>query len=223
MSTEELSSTKTPPASTSSRLTLVRSTPGDTTFIQTDPHYTSTKLDNFDLSSHRGIFILGGSVGFVLLVITGLSVFVGVLYWKRGSPSNILPPPIPHQFRRVAPDAVLYRVSPPEHQDRGSVITIQSNVYDEIPGDNDSSTPDDSIASVDSLSLSRGTTSDSSMSDSSMSDGILHHIACPSSESSLSDDYLHPTTPYKGTSATNNTAERLSSDTSSSSEAVMYS
>ncbi|KAK7089056.1 hypothetical protein V1264_024321 [Littorina saxatilis] len=128
------------------------------------------------------IYIMGGVIGFVLLVLTILAVFVGVLFWKRGRSRRLPPPPpAPHNFRRAVADVVMFHAQAAGLRDSDSFASAQGHEYDEIPDDTDLSKSDDSLPTLDSTAVS----------DSSMSD-CLHHIACPSSNSSLPEDYLHP-------------------------------
>ncbi|XP_070183105.1 uncharacterized protein [Littorina saxatilis] len=94
-----------------------------------------------------------------------------------------LSPPSPHTFRRPAPDAVAFHIQPDVEDGRVSFLSVQDHVYEVIPGE-DSTSSDDAFDafSPDSSPVSHSTTSDDS----------LLHIACPSSDSSLPEGYLHP-------------------------------
>ncbi|XP_070201699.1 uncharacterized protein [Littorina saxatilis] len=155
-----------------------------------------------------GLFILGGVVGLVLLIVIVLSICVGVLFWKRGRPRRLPPPPAPHHVRRAACDRVVVHAA--RRDSRVSSDCSQGNEYAEIQDDTDLSRSESSLAS-----LPMSTVSDSSMSD------CLHHIACPSSDSSLPEDYLNPVASFGGTAAIVNSNDD-NSNSSSSSEAVMY-
>ncbi|XP_070203489.1 uncharacterized protein [Littorina saxatilis] len=122
------------------------------------------------------------------------------------------PPPAPHNVRRAAGNAVMFHAA---QDDRDSFVSVQVHDYAEIPDDTDLSNSSRTLTSLDSYPQSP-------VSDSSMSDDYLHHIACPSSDSSLPEDYMHPVESHvEALSAT--VTKRPASDSSSSSEAVMYS
>ncbi|KAK7105470.1 hypothetical protein V1264_016842 [Littorina saxatilis] len=123
-------------------------------------------------------YLLLGFIGFVLLIVV---VLFAVFSWKHRA-RRLPPPPAPHNVRRARCGAVMFHAA----QD-GSDSTVSMHEYAEIPDDDDSSTHENSQRSVHASSLSA-----SSLSDSSMSDDCLHHIACPSTDSSLPEDYLNP-------------------------------
>ncbi|KAK7089432.1 uncharacterized protein [Littorina saxatilis] len=72
----------------------------------------------------------------------------------------------------------MFHVQPAAQDNRDSFISVHDHIYSEIP--DDSETSDESVHSNASSPLSEG----------SLSDDFLRIIACPSSNSSLSDDDL---------------------------------
>ncbi|XP_070203315.1 uncharacterized protein [Littorina saxatilis] len=111
-----------------------------------------------------------------------------------GRRSSLTPPspPAPHTFRRPAPDAVAFHIQPDVEDGRVSFLSVQDHVYEVIPGEDSTSSDDAFDASPpDSSPVSHSTTSDDS----------LLHIACPSSDSSLPEDYLHPVAPDEDASS----------------------
>ncbi|XP_070201296.1 uncharacterized protein [Littorina saxatilis] len=177
----------------------------ETTGISSSPPPTTAASQNGS-GTQVGFFILGGVVGFVLLVVTILSICMGVLFWKRGRPRRLPPPPpAPHNARRAAGNAVMY---PAAQGGSDCSVSVLGHEYAEIPDDTDTGKSNSTLTSVHS----------SPMSD--MSD-CLHHIACPSSDSSLPEDYLNPVaSSWEAVAIATIKEERCIS--SSSSEAVMY-
>ncbi|KAK7105563.1 hypothetical protein V1264_016927 [Littorina saxatilis] len=166
----------------------------DTSTIKTTLHQTTNGGEGQG-DSLKAVSILGGVVGFVLLIVAVLAVCVGILFWKRGRSRRLPPPPpAPHNVRRAVHCG-------------SQALSTHGHEYDEIPDDVDMNKSESSLASVHSLPVS----------DSSMSDDCLHHIACPSSDSSLPEDYLNPVA-----SAWDVVTTIKEENSSSSSEAVMY-
>ncbi|XP_070182412.1 uncharacterized protein [Littorina saxatilis] len=172
-------------------------------------HKDTPDKENLGITQPVLLLVLG-AVGFIVLCLLIMAVFLGRLY-RRGAIVNLLPAPAPHNVRRAAGNGVRFRVSSVGESDRESFVSVLGHDYSEIPEEVVTAPSADNQAS----------TSSSSVSDSSMSD-CLHHIACPSSDSSLPEDYLHPVeSDVDEPSAT--VTKRPASDSSSSLEAVVYS
>ncbi|XP_070203301.1 uncharacterized protein [Littorina saxatilis] len=88
-----------------------------------------------------------------------------------GRSPGLPPPPAPHTFRRPAPDAVMFRVQPDGQDGRVSFLGVQDHTYEVMPGE-------------------ESTDSDPTASDSTSNADCFLHIACPSSDSSLSEEDL---------------------------------
>ncbi|KAK7106172.1 hypothetical protein V1264_017459 [Littorina saxatilis] len=174
-------------------------TPAKTTIVAvtTTVKVTST-TEASTLSFHAGLYIMGGCIGFVLLVVTALAIFVGRLYMKKGRLRRLPPPPAPHNVRRAVGNAVMFHAG---QDDCDSFVSMQGHEYAEIPDSSDLSTSHNTSTSSDTYPVS----------DSSMSDDCLHYIACPSSDSSLPEDYLHPVASASGDAAPDTPREAPSS------------
>ncbi|XP_070175750.1 uncharacterized protein [Littorina saxatilis] len=147
--------------------------------IKTEGHLTGASLG--DVQSH--IVILLGVTGCVVCVVIIMAVLLVVLLKRRGRPASELPPPpAPHKLRQDRlGDVVLFHARAPPPVPQGDSDSIDSHLYCEIPD----SASDHHLASS-SVSLASY-----SVSDSAWTDGCLRHIACPSSDSSVSEEYLH--------------------------------
>ncbi|XP_070202918.1 uncharacterized protein [Littorina saxatilis] len=173
-------------------------------------HKDTPDKENLGITQPVLLLVLG-AVGFIVLCLLIMAVFLGRLY-RRGAIVNLLPAPAPHNVRRAAGNGVRFRVSSVGEPDRESFVSVLGHDYAEIREDVVTASSADNQASISS----------SPVSDSSMSDDCLHHIACPSSDSSLPEDYLHPVeSDVEAPSLP--VHKRPASDSSSSSEAVMYS
>ncbi|KAK7095505.1 hypothetical protein V1264_006902 [Littorina saxatilis] len=143
---------------------------------------TSAKLSENTLAELKQLMIMitiGVPVSIFVILLVILLVFKRSLGRRLNATrptQGLPPPPAPHTFRRhVLDDVVMFHAQGPPHvqRDSDSFVSGRGHIYERFP--DEPSTSDNSNVSIDSMSGS----------DSSLWDTFLHHIACPSSDSSL--------------------------------------